>query len=148
MGKRRGNHMEHQPLKDKILNVLGESRVGTLATVVNDKPHSRYMTFYHQDLTLYTPTSIHTHKVEEIEKNPNVHILIGYDGEGYGDAYLEIEGTAHITDSDELKEKLWNEHMKRWFKGADDPDYIVLTITPSSIRLMNGDEGSEQRLTL
>lgn len=140
--------MNEQQLKERILNVLAESKVGTLATVVNNKPHSRYMTFYHENLQLYTPTSKKTHKVEEIEKNSNVHILLGYDGEGYGDAYVEIEGTAVVDNSDKLKKELWNEQLEQWFEGPDDPDYMILTITPDEIHLMNTKENSEQTLTL
>jgi general stress protein 26 len=129
--------MNQQELKDNILKVLKESRTGTLATVKGNKPHSRYMTFFNEDLTLYTPTSSETHKADEIEANPNVHILLGYDGDGFGDAYVEVEGTAVIKDDQGLKDKLWNEHMEHWFDGKDDPNYVVLEIKPSAIRLMN-----------
>ncbi|MFC7372818.1 pyridoxamine 5'-phosphate oxidase family protein [Fictibacillus iocasae] len=129
--------MDKQELKQNILNVLDESRTGTLATVKGNKPHSRYMTFFHEELTMYSPTSSETHKAEEIEENPNVHILLGYDGDGYGDSYIEAEGTAVIRDDQEIKNKIWNEHMENWFDGKDDPKYVVLEIKPSTIRLMN-----------
>jgi general stress protein 26 len=135
-------------LKQQILKVLDESKVGTLATVKNNKPHSRYMTFSHDELTLYTPTNKETHKTDEIEDNPNVHILLGYEGEGYGDTFVEIEGRATIEESSHYKEKLWNDHMKKWFVGPEDPEYIVLKIQPVSIRLMNDDEDSPQSLEL
>lgn len=60
--------MSQEELKQKVLNLLDEQKVGTLATVEQDKPHTRYMTFFHEGLTLYTPTSKETHKAEEIEK--------------------------------------------------------------------------------
>lgn len=140
--------MSQAELKQQILKVLDESKVGTLATVKNNKPHSRYMTFSHDELTLYTPTSNETHKTDEIEDNPNVHILLGYEGEGYGDTFVEIEGRAYVEDSAHYKEKLWNDHMKRWFEGPDDPNYIVLKIQPTAIRLMNDEEDSPQSLEL
>ena len=83
--------MDQQQLKNKVLDILDHHKVGSLATVESGKPHSRYMTFFHDGLTLYTPTSDETHKAEEIENNPNVHVLLGYNGEGFGDAYLEID---------------------------------------------------------
>jgi general stress protein 26 len=129
--------MTNSELKEKVLKILQENKVGTLASVQQGKPHSRYMTFFHEGLTLYTATSKETHKVEEIEKNPFVHILLGYDGEGFGDSFLEIEGKAAVDDSAEMKNKLWNEYLEKWFKGPDDPSYIVLHIEPSLIRLMN-----------
>ncbi|KIL78845.1 General stress protein 26 [Bacillus badius] len=137
-----------EKLKTDILHILKEHKVGTLATVKNNKPHTRYMTFFNDDLTLYTPTGKDTYKVEEIEKNSNVHMLIGYSGEGRGDSFLEIEGTAQIDDSRETKERLWNEEIAKWFNGPEDPEYIVLQITPSTIRYMNDGEKTPQVLEL
>ncbi|MCM2989981.1 pyridoxamine 5'-phosphate oxidase family protein [Bacillus safensis] len=132
--------MSQEELKQKVLNLLDEQKVGTLATVEQDKPHTRYMTFFHEGLTLYTPTSKETHKADEIEKNPNVHILIGYSGEGFGDTYAEIAGIATLTDDQELIDRLWSDEMEKWFKGKDDPNLVILKIDPTSIRYMN--EGS------
>ncbi|MBT2694982.1 pyridoxamine 5'-phosphate oxidase family protein [Bacillus sp. ISL-55] len=139
--------MESKDLKEKITQVLGESKVGTLATVVGNKPHSRYMTFFNDELTLYTPTSKETYKAEEIKKNPNVHILLGYEGEGMGDAYIEVQGTATIREEESLKEKFWNEKMEKWIENPHDPDYIILEIKPDTIRLMN-DNGEPETLNL
>ncbi|USD83292.1 pyridoxamine 5'-phosphate oxidase family protein [Bacillus safensis] len=132
--------MSQEELKQKVLNLLDEQKIGTLATVEQNQPHTRYMTFFHKGLTLYTPTSKETHKAEEIEKNPNVHILIGYSGEGFGDTYAEIAGTATLTDDSELIDRLWSDEMEKWFKGKDDPNLVILKIDPTSIRYMN--EGS------
>lgn len=139
--------MENQELKDRILKVLSETKVGSLATVKNNKPHSRYMTFFNEGLTLHTATSKETYKVEEIEKNPFVHILIGYEGDGLGDAYLEIQGKAVVREDQALKDKYFTDKMKKWIKSATDPDYIILEITPELIRLMN-DDGNPETLTL
>lgn len=137
--------MDSQNLKEKITQVLGESKVGTMATVVGNKPHSRYMTFFNEDLTLYTPTSKETYKAEEIKRNPYVHILLGYEGEGMGDAYLEVQGKASIREEESLKEKFWNEKMEKWIESPNDPDYIILEIKPETIRLMN-DNGEPETM--
>jgi len=128
--------------------ILDESYVGTMATVQGGQPFSRYMTFFNQDFTLYTATSKKTDKVEELEQNPNTHILIGYDGEGFGDAYLEVMGTVTISSDDNLKEKIWNDHMKPWFEGPNDPNLVILKIEPTAIRLMNkkGEEPQDIQL--
>jgi general stress protein 26 len=139
--------MDSQNLKEKITQVLGESKVGTLATVVGNKPHSRYMTFFNEDLTLYTPTSKETYKAEEIERNPNVHILLGYEGEGMGDAYIEVQGKATIREDQSLKDKFWNEKMEKWIESPQDPNYIILEIKPETIRLMN-DNGEPETMNL
>lgn len=119
------------------LKVLEDSLVGTMATVKQNKPHTRYMTFFNDEFTLYTATSKQTQKVDEIEDNPHTHILIGYEGKGMGDEYLEIEGVISIYDDESVKEKVWNKHLKSWFSGPEDPDLLILKVDPESIRLMN-----------
>lgn len=119
------------------LKILKESFIGTMATVKQNKPHTRYMTFFNDEFTLYTATSKQTQKVDEIEDNPHTHILIGYEGEGVGDEYLEIEGVISLSDDEAIKEKVWNEHMKPWFSGPEDSNLLILKILPDSIRLMN-----------
>lgn len=130
--------MSQQAIKSTIENILSNSAVGTMATVQQNKPHSRYMTFSHKkELKLYTATSKETHKAEEIEANPYTHILLGYEGEGFGDEYVEYEGKATINDSPNLKKELWNPYMENWFNGPHDPNYIVLEIEPVQISLLN-----------
>ncbi|MGD6875452.1 pyridoxamine 5'-phosphate oxidase family protein [Bacillus infantis] len=140
--------MTNNDVKDKVLKILEDNKIGTLATVKNNKPHTRYMTFFNDELKLYTATSKETDKTEEIEENPNVHILIGYDGEGLGDEYLEIEGRASVNASEELKEKVWNDHLKPWFDGPNDPNYIILEIQPTDVRVMNSKDSSFETLEL
>ncbi|WP_347941703.1 pyridoxamine 5'-phosphate oxidase family protein [Peribacillus simplex] len=140
--------MSQNQLKEKVLNIIRDHKIGVFSTVENNKPHSRYMTFLNDELTLYTPTSGKTEKIDEIEKNPNVHILIGYDNEGLGDSYLEISGTSKINDSQDLKDKLWNESFEDWFEGPKDPNYLILQIKPESIRLMNNNGEPPQELSL
>ncbi|MFC0044431.1 pyridoxamine 5'-phosphate oxidase family protein [Metabacillus iocasae] len=88
------------------------------------------------------------YKAEEIEQNPYVHILLGYNGEGFRDSYIEVEGKVIIKEDDNLKQQIWQESFSRWFDGPNDSDYIVLEIHPSAIRLMNKSNESPQVLTL
>lgn len=134
--------------KKEALKILEEDFVGTMATVHQNKPYSRYMTFFNDEFTLYTATSKQTEKVDELEANPYTHILIGYEGEGMGDEYLEIAGTVSISDDPSIKEKVWNEHMKAWFDGPGDPNLVILKITPDSVRMLNkkGEEPKEVNL--
>lgn len=140
--------MTVKDVKEKIAKVLENNKIGTLATIEGNRPNSRYMTFFNDDLTLYTPTSKETHKTEEIEKNSNVHILLGYDGKGFGDSYVEIEGIAEIYEDQKMKNELWEDEFEHWFDGKDDPNYIILKITPSQIRLMNEKGQKPQTVTV
>lgn len=132
----------YKEIAEKILN---NQLIGTMATIEGDKPHNRYMTFYNDNFTLYTVTSKNTHKVEELSKNPYTHILIGYDGKGFGDAYLEIEGKAEVSSDEGMKEKVWNKVLRFWFDGPDDPNMVVLKIVPSQIRIMNS-KGNDPKI--
>jgi general stress protein 26 len=123
--------------KEKVLKILDKKLIGTLSTVSNNKPHSRYMTFYNDNFTLYCATSKDTHKVEELQQNPYTHILLGLEGVAFGNEYLEIEGTVEVTQDDSMREKVWNKYMEFWFDGPEDPDLVILKISPSSIRIMN-----------
>lgn len=117
--------------------ILDDNMVGTMATIEGNKPHSRYMTFFNDNFILYTVTNKDTHKIEELSKNPFTHILIGYDGKGFGDSFLEIEGQVEISSDNSLREKVWNKALELWFDGPDDPKMVILKVTPSQIRLMN-----------
>ena len=123
--------------KKSALKILKESYVGTMATIQENKPHTRYMTFFNDEFILYTVTSKQTEKVDELEANPHTHILIGYEGEGFGDDFLEIQGTVTISSDETMKEKVWNKMLKPWFSGPEDPNLVVLKVTPETIRLMN-----------
>lgn len=123
--------------EETALKILNDHRIGTMATVEQNRPHTRYMTFFYENNLLYTVTNKNTHKAEELKNNPYTHILIGYDGKGFGDAFLEIEGTVEESQETGLKEKIWNKFLKPWFEGVDDPDMLVLKITPTSMRVMN-----------
>lgn len=117
--------------------ILDDNMVGTMATIQNNKPHSRFMTFFNDNFTLYTVTSRDTEKVDELSKNPFTHILIGYDGKGFGDSYLEIEGKVEISSDEAMRKKVWNKALRFWFDGPDDPKMIVLKVTPIHMRVMN-----------
>ena len=129
--------MSQENIRNIIEKILSESHTGTLATIKNNKPHSRYMTFFHKGTILYTPTDKNADKMEEINANPHTHILIGYEGEGFGDEYIEYQGKAILNDTEEMKKELWNDDMKLYFDGPEDPDYTLLEIHPTAIRLMN-----------
>ncbi|MEI2665375.1 pyridoxamine 5'-phosphate oxidase family protein [Rossellomorea sp. LJF3] len=131
-----------QTLKDKITELFSHHKIGTLATIRDNKPYSRFMMFDHDDLTLYTATNEHAHKAEDIAQNPHVHILLGYDRDSDHEHYVEIEAEASVEDSPELKSKFWKEELKHWIASPDDPEYLLLKLTPKTI-LYYSKPGSE-----
>jgi len=140
--------MNNQDLKEKVVNIISNHRTGTLASVENNKPHSRYMTFYNEDLTLYTPTKKDTEKIDEIKNNPYVSVLLGYEEKGQSDAFVEILGTSSINDTQSLKDQFWEESFNKWFDGPNDPNYVFLEIQPETVRIFNLNDGPPQEFTL
>lgn len=122
-------------VREEILEVLNREKVGTMATVQNGKPHSRYMTFQHEDFVLYTVTNKHSEKVEELKKNPYTHILYGYENKGFGDTFVEIEGKVTAFEDEGIKNKL-AEFFTGIFMGNKD-EMLTLKIEPIRMRLMN-----------
>lgn len=129
-------YMETQHLKQEVINIIDHDHLGILSTIEGSKPHAKYMMFFHDELQLYTATNKKTHKIDEIESNPNVHVLLGYDREG--DKYIELQGKASIINEQHLKEKYWNDQLKPWLEGPNDPEYCLLQITPEHIQLIDG----------
>ncbi|KLV25175.1 general stress protein [Niallia circulans] len=140
--------MANQNLKKQVINIISGHRTGVFSSVENNKPHSRYMTFYHEDLTLYSPTQMDTEKMDEIEKNPHVSVLLGYEEKGQSDSYVEIAGTCSINNSETLKKQFWNESFQQWFEGPMDPNYVFLQVQPDVIRILNRNGEPAQELTL
>lgn len=122
-------------VRDEILEILNREKIGTMATVENGKPYSRYMTFQHEDFVLYTVTNKHSEKVEELKKNPYTHILYGYENKGFGDAYVEIEGKVTAFEDESMKNKL-AEFFTNILIGNKD-EMLTLKIEPIRMRLMN-----------
>lgn len=140
--------MSHENLKDQVVKIITDHRTGVLSSVENNKPHSRYMTFYNEGLTLFTPTKADTEKIEEIEKNSSVSVLLGYEEKGLNDTYVEVSGTSTINDSQDLKKQFWDESFKKWFDGPEDPNYVFLQIQPETIRILNNHGDPSQELQL
>lgn len=120
-------------LKEKILNILQNQQTGVLTTVRDHKPHSCFMIFFHQDLTLYVATDHLSRKVDVIKENNNVHVLIGNNGKSWGEEFIEVEADAYLEDSAQLKKQFWNDSLNKWLNGPEDPNYILLRLEPKNI---------------
>lgn len=77
------------------------------------------------DLWFFTRAS--SHKVEEIERSPEVNASFAQPDK---QNYVSMSGTAAlVTDRDKMKE-LWTPHLKAWFpEGTEDPDMALLKIS-------------------
>ncbi|WP_102347617.1 pyridoxamine 5'-phosphate oxidase family protein [Bacillus sp. Marseille-P3661] len=131
--------MEQQTIKDEILRILTEHKVGTLCTIKGNQPFARYMIFRNDGFSLYTVTSKKTEKIQDILSNNNVHILLGFQG-SHGKPFIDMTAIATIQDDDHTKERFWHDNFRKYLKGPDDPNYIVIRCEPKFIRLINHPE--------
>lgn len=131
--------LNKQQVTRAIEKVLSSSKIGVLSTAHHNKPNSRYMVFYNDDLNLYTKTNINSLKVEEIENNPDAYILLGYN-ETTNNSFVEIDATIEVVKDQKVIDWLWETQDKTFFNSKEDPELCVLKVIPRSIKLMNDDE--------
>ncbi|MBE9915875.1 pyridoxamine 5'-phosphate oxidase family protein [Paenibacillus donghaensis] len=128
-------------MEQNIVKILDHHEYCAFATVEGNKPKQRYMMLYNRGLSVYLITDRKTHKVAELQANPHVSLLFGYEN-GCAKGSAEIEGTCTITDERELREYLWKPEFKDKFTGPEDPDYVILKINP--VRIVYVSENGEK----
>ena len=126
--------MGDQVLKGKILDVIKNYPVGSVATIRDGKPWVRYMAMQsEEDLTLYTTSFASSRKIEQIRNNSSVNITFGADSKNFELPYINIDGTADVLTDPEIKQKCWSEMLEQFFSDPEDPNYVVVKVTPASI---------------
>ena len=129
-------------LKNKILEVISGAKIAAVATAAEGMPRVRYMvTVGFEDLTLRAATRRSSNKVAQIEKNPRASISI-WSGESMSDIekgmpYVIIDAAVTLEDDLETKKAFWNPMFEKYFKGPEDPEYVVLKFTPKRIEYYN-----------
>ena len=116
---------------------MKQPTLSTLATLTEDgKPWVRYCTpFADENLTIWMATFIHSRKVPQIRKNPEVHLTTGVTDPETAESYLQIQGKAEILTDEKTKRAVWFDHLAQIFSGPDDPNYCVCKITPYRIEV-------------
>jgi general stress protein 26 len=124
-----------QGLKEKILAKFAGPTLCALATVTEDgKPWVRYvMLSADERLTLRGASFANSRKAAHIRKNPEVHLTTGAKDMETAESYLQIQARAEILTDPDSKKAMWNDYLKNIFSGPDDPNYVVLRITPYRI---------------
>ena len=76
--------------------------------------------------TLWFFTSKSSHKVLDIEKDNNVHLVFANPSK---DSYLDIRGRASLEEDRASIEEKWNPIIKAWFpEGKTDPELCLLKV--------------------
>ncbi len=90
--------------------------------------HSRPMSTqkFKTDGTLYFLTDERSHKVDDIERDPQV--LVAY-AQPDDQTYLSVHGTARVYRDEALIRELWSPVYRAWWpNGRHDPDIRVLAV--------------------
>ncbi len=129
---------EMADVKDRILELLSKPKLAALATMTPDgRPWVRYVTmFTTPDLTLRFATFAESRKAMQIAANPAVHLTVGVENAATAEHWVQVEGRARISGDKREREEFWNDGLKAYFDGPDDPNYVVGIIVPDCIEYM------------
>ncbi len=131
--------MKRELLKRKILKVISGMKLASLATIKDKKPWVRFVASHNDGLTLYISTYVSSRKVKQIEKNPHVHVTIGGSLDDLKAPFVQIAGCAAIRNDAMIRRKCWHKHMKEYYSGPDDPEYVVIEVKPQIIEYMDSE---------
>ncbi|MBI4880322.1 MAG: pyridoxamine 5'-phosphate oxidase family protein [Planctomycetes bacterium] len=125
-------------LRSKIAEVLRGPQLASFATVTEDgKPWVRYVVVVaDSELTLRFATYASSRKVAQIRRNPEVHLTCGVASLNDSKPYLQIQGRAAVTADDRDRRAFWSDMLAPYFKGPDDPDYVVVLVKPYRVEYM------------
>jgi len=125
-------------LRAKIHDLIKERQLMPVATITEEgTPWVRYVTASgDEDLTIRFVTSLRSRKVAHIRSNPAVHLVCGAKTLESTENYLQIAGRAEISTDEKERRRLWNDNLKSYFSGPDDPNYCVVIVKPYWIELM------------
>ncbi|AJS60997.1 pyridoxamine 5'-phosphate oxidase family protein [Paenibacillus sp. IHBB 10380] len=130
-------------IEQEIVKALDHNKICSFATIEGNKPKQRYMVLFNEGLSLHLATNRQTHKVEELEENPHVSLLVGYEIGGSKDV-IEIEGICSICTDESLREKVWSPELEKWFTGPNDPNYVILDIKPTRMAYTGQDNDKRE----
>lgn len=122
-------------LKLRIYEVSKDLQLVNFATVTErGAPWVRYvMGKADGDLIFRFCTRIDSRKVDQIRRNPEVHISLGISSLETAKNWIQVQGTAKVsTDSIECA-AFWFDELKNYFNGPDDPMYCIVIVTPTRI---------------
>ena len=88
------------------------------------------------DGTMWFFTKKSSLKADELEENNRASVAIINES---SNTYLMINGNANLIFHRQKMEELWSPLMKVWFpKGIDDPDIVLIKMTPHEVSYWDG----------
>lgn len=126
-----------EDLKERIYRIIKGPQLMSFATVTRDnRPWVRYVwASANTDLDIVFPTFTSSRKAEQVAINPEVHITCGVSNIENAKEYVQICGRAVISTEKKLRYENWNDNLKTYYSGPNDPDYCICIVRPYMIEL-------------
>ena len=124
-------------IKQQIIDIICQPQLAGFATITADgKPWVRYVFCSgREDMTIRFSSFMKARKVSQVRENPEVHMTMGVTDPANMKPYLQVQGLAEcVTDRDE-RHRFWNDTLKSYFQGPDDPNYGIIIVKPYRIEL-------------
>lgn len=134
--------MNERDIRTRARAIIDSSVNGVLITV-DDKgfPHPRTMwtAGVDDDFTIHFVTGRDLVKCKQIAANPNVCVFWTLvEGQSIGWNYALIKGIASVSDDQPLRDRFWSDALKEYFPlGREDPNYVVVTVKPKELIVMD-----------
>jgi len=124
-------------LKDRILDLFKTPCLSALATITTEgDPWVRYvMVEASDDLTFRCASFTNARKVVQIEAKPQAHLTCGILKPTDMGPYLQIQGRAEFSTDSDVRHAFWSDRLSTVFKGPDDPNFGVVTVTANRIEV-------------
>lgn len=127
---------------DKVWEIMeGESCM--FVDIDDGEPRARPMAAYPDkaENAVWFVTKRDSSKVDEVEADKRVCLTFNPDS----GTWLSVTGDASThTNRDKIHE-IWNDGMKAWFEGPDDPTILLIRVTPEFGEVWEGPSGVVQR---
>jgi general stress protein 26 len=134
-------NLQNKEALEKFSKLVKEINVCMFITNNSEHAHTRPMATIEteENGTLWFFTDIRSIKVEEVEKEHNVHLVYAHPGK---ESYLDVWGLATVvTDKQQVKDK-WSPIVKAWFPGGvDDLNLALLKVTPNNCYYWDAETG-------
>jgi general stress protein 26 len=120
---------------DRVWELMDKISVCMLTTHDGEQLRSHPMAAFvrRDDDAIYFLGDARRHKDEEIRRNPNVGLAFAD-----GRRFVSVTGHASVSqDKDKIKE-LWSTPAQAWWESPDDPNILLLTVTPDDAEFWEG----------
>jgi len=124
--------------KEKIKELIGDTRVGTFVTQDNGKLFSRPIAYADVDKenNVWFFTDINSGKIDDIINNQQVNFSFSNHSDN---SYVSLSGVAEMISDSSIIDEKWNFFMKAWFpEGKEAERLTLIKVIPESVQYWDG----------